>query len=81
LLIGYTLNKCIFNGAKPCKFQNGVTRWPSGFPLRWCQALDLKEGEEIDIHLAGARVFEVSRKPGTKELLARLHEFRGRFAG
>ncbi len=59
-----------------------VSKWGNSlairFPAALVQALDLKEGEEIDIHLAGARVFEVSRKPGTKELLARLHEFRGR---
>jgi len=42
------------------------------------QALDLKEGEEIDLHLVGHRSFEVVKKPSVTELLARLHQFRGR---
>ena len=48
------------------------------FPAGLVQALDLKEGEEIELHLVGDRAFEVSKKPAVKELLARLHQFRGR---
>ena len=59
-----------------------VSKWGNSlavrFPANLVQALDLKEGEEIDLHLVGARAFEVSKKPGTKELLERLHQFRGR---
>jgi hypothetical protein len=32
-------------------------------------ALDLKEGDEIEIHVADEREFGVSRKPGREELL------------
>ena len=40
--------------------------------------LDLKEGEDIELHMVGARTFEVSKKTGAKELLAQLRQFRGR---
>ncbi len=36
------------------------------------KALTLKEGDEIEIHVAGARTFEVKRQPGASELLERL---------
>ncbi len=59
-----------------------VSRWGNSlavrFPAGLVQALDLKEGEEVDLHLVGERSFEVSKKPNVKALLARLHEFRGR---
>ena len=59
-----------------------VSKWGNSlavrFPAGLVQALDLKEGEEIDLHLVGARAFEVVKKPDVKELLARLHQFRGR---
>ena len=59
-----------------------VSKWGNSlavrFPASLVQALDLKEGEEIDLHLVGARSFEVTKKPSVRELLARLHQFRGR---
>lgn len=59
-----------------------VSKWGNSlavrFPAILVQSLDLKEGEEIDLHMVGARSFEVSKKPGTKALLARLRQFRGR---
>lgn len=59
-----------------------VSKWGNSlavrFPASLVQALDLKEGEEIDLHLVGARSFEVVKKPAVHELLARLHQFRGR---
>lgn len=59
-----------------------VSKWGNSlavrFPANLVQALDLKEGEEVDLHLVGARTFEVAKKPGTKVLLERLHQFRGR---
>ena len=48
------------------------------FPTGLVQALNLKEGEEIDLHLVGVRSFEIVKKPSVPELLARLHQFRGR---
>ena len=41
-------------------------------------ALTLREGDEIEIHVAGARAFEVKRKPQARELLAQLRKYRGR---
>ena len=59
-----------------------VSKWGNSLAIRFpailVQALDLKEGEEIDLHLVGSRAFEIVKKPSVKELLARLHQFRGR---
>ncbi len=59
-----------------------VSKWGNSlavrFPASLVQALDLKEGEEIDLHLVGTRSFEVAKKPSAHELLTRLHQFRGR---
>lgn len=42
------------------------------------EALTLKEGDEIEIEVAGVRRFEVKKCPGACELLARSRIFRGR---
>jgi antitoxin MazE len=58
-----------------------VANWGNSLAVRLpacvVQALDLKGGYEIEIHLADEREFGVSRKPGRKELLRRLRAFRG----
>lgn len=59
-----------------------VSKWGNSLAVRLpasvVEALKLKEGEEIEIHAAGARSLEVARKPCNRELLARLRKFRGR---
>ena len=44
-----------------------VSKWGNSlavrFPAALVQALDLKEGEEIELHLVGSRSFEVDKKP------------------
>ncbi len=59
-----------------------VSKWGNSlavrFPAVLVQALDLKEGEEIDLHLVGSRSFEVAKKPTVTALLERLHQYRGR---
>jgi antitoxin MazE len=59
-----------------------VSKWGNSlavrFPASLVQALDLKEGEEVELHMVEARTFEVSKKAGAKELLAQLRQFRGR---
>jgi antitoxin MazE len=59
-----------------------VAKWGNSLAVRLpavlVQALDLKEGEEISLHAVNARTFEVAKKKDVKELLARLHQFRGR---
>jgi antitoxin MazE len=42
------------------------------------EALGLKEGDDIEIHVAGRRMFEIERAPAAQELLRRLRKFRGR---
>jgi antitoxin MazE len=42
------------------------------------EALELREGDDIEIRIADRRQFEIARKPGRDELLKRLRAFRGR---
>ena len=59
-----------------------VAKWGNSLAVRLpavvVEALQLKEGDEIEIHLADERVFAVARKPGREEWLKRLRAFRGR---
>ncbi len=59
-----------------------IAKWGNSLAVRLpatvVKALRLKEGDEIEIHVAGARQFSVARKPGRDELLKRLRAFRGR---
>ena len=58
-----------------------VARWGNSLAVRLpaavVEALDLREGDDIDIHVADAREFIVARKPGREELVRRLRAFRG----
>jgi antitoxin MazE len=59
-----------------------VSKWGNSLAVRLpaavVQALDLKEGEEIELHVTGERTLEVARKPGAAELLTRLRRLRGK---
>lgn len=59
-----------------------VAKWGNSLAVRIpaaiVDALKLKEGDEIEIEMTGPRAFEIARKPGAAELLARLRKFRGR---
>ena len=59
-----------------------IAKWGNSLAVRLpasvVDALELKEGDEIEIHVADAREFAVSRKPGRGELLKRPRAFRGR---
>jgi antitoxin MazE len=59
-----------------------VAKWGNSLAVRLpaalVQALDLKEGENIELHAVGTRSLEVDRKPDAVALLARLRAFRGR---
>jgi antitoxin MazE len=59
-----------------------VAKWGNSLAVRLpaavVEALKLKEGDEIEIHIAGARQFIVARKPAREELLKRLRAYRGR---
>jgi len=47
-------------------------------PASVVEALELKEGDDIEIHVQGMRTFAITKTPDTKELLTRLRKFRGR---
>jgi antitoxin MazE len=59
-----------------------VAKWGNSLAVRLPQgvveALDLKEGDSIDVHVAGRRTFEIEKTPAPRELLKRLRKFRGR---
>lgn len=59
-----------------------VAKWGNSLavrlPLAVVEALELKAGDDVEIRVADAREFAVSRKPGREDLLRRLREFRGR---
>jgi antitoxin MazE len=59
-----------------------VAKWGNSLAVRLpaavVEALELKEGDEIEIHVADKREFGVSRKPGHEELVKHLRTFRGR---
>ena len=58
-----------------------VAKWGNSLALRLpavvVEALKLKEGDEIEVHIADARRLLVARKPGREELLKGLRRFRG----
>ena len=59
-----------------------VAKWGNSLAIRLpavvVEALGLKEGDEIEIHVADGKHFGVARKPARAELLKRLRAFRGR---
>lgn len=58
-----------------------VAKWGNSLAVRLpaalVHALDLSEGENIELHIVGARSFEVERRPDTTDLLLRLRKLRG----
>ncbi len=59
-----------------------VAKWGNSLAIRLpaavVEALELKPGDEVDVHVADARELGIARKPGREELLKRLRAFRGR---
>ena len=59
-----------------------ISKWGNSLAVRLpaavVEALGLKEGEEIELHVSGNRSLEVARKPSRRELLSRLRKYRGR---
>ena len=47
-------------------------------PAAVVEAMSLKEGDEIEIEVAGPQAFAIARKPDVAELHTRLRKFRGR---
>lgn len=59
-----------------------VAKWGNSLAIRLPQsvvdALKLREGDDIQVEIAGARSFEIGVKPSSAQLLARLRKLRGR---
>jgi len=57
-----------------------ISKWGNSLAIRLpsavVDALDLKEGEQIEIRIAGERIFEVRRDPSKSRALARLRKLR-----
>lgn len=59
-----------------------IAKWGNSLAVRLpaavVEALELKEGDDIEITVGDARQFGISRRPDREELLKRLRAFRGR---
>jgi antitoxin MazE len=59
-----------------------VSKWGNSLAVRLpaavVEVLDLKEGDDIQIEVAGARLFAVKRDAAEGDVLSRLRAFRGR---
>lgn len=59
-----------------------VAKWGNSLAVRLpaavVEALEIKEGDDIEIEIADAHNFGIRKKPGARALLARLRQYRGR---
>ena len=59
-----------------------ISKWGNSLAVRLpaavVEALELHEGDNIEVDIVGSRHLEISKSPSNKELLARLRKFRGR---
>jgi antitoxin MazE len=57
-----------------------VSKWGNSLAIRLpgsvVRALELKEGDEIEVHVAGDRAFDVARDHSRDRALARIRAFR-----
>ncbi|OOW77262.1 AbrB family transcriptional regulator [Xanthomonas campestris pv. vitiswoodrowii] len=49
-------------------------------PVSFVEALELREGDEVEVIVDGPRLFKVRKKPGLQATLDRLRYFRGRLS-
>lgn len=58
-----------------------VSKWGNSLAIRLpaavVEVLGLKEGDDVEVRVAGADAFEIERRPTNREVLARLRRFRG----
>jgi antitoxin MazE len=59
---------------KVCKWGNSLA---IRLPAAIVEILDLKVGDDVEIHVAGTRTFDAAQKADRHELLERLRRFRG----
>jgi antitoxin MazE len=59
-----------------------VSKWGNSLAIRLPAAvvdtLGLKEGDDIEVVVAGARTFAVKKAPSVRAILSRLRRYRGR---
>ena len=59
-----------------------VSKWGNSLAVRLpaavVEALTLKEGDNIEIHVADGRTFAIKKRPAARKLLVQLRKFRGR---
>ena len=59
-----------------------VSKWGNSLAIRLpavlVKALDLKEGDDVEVEVAGTRRLTFRRKTDAREFLARLRRYRGR---
>jgi antitoxin MazE len=59
-----------------------VAKWGNSLAVRLpaavVEALGLKEGDDVDVHVLGARSFGVAKAPSARQLLTKLRKYRGR---
>ena len=59
-----------------------VSKWGNSLAIRLpaavVSALDLNEGDDIEVIIADDRVFKVKKKPGKEAFLAKLRKCRGK---
>jgi antitoxin MazE len=58
-----------------------VAKWGNSLAIRLPAAvvdiMDLKEGDDVDIRVAGTSTLEIERSRGLEDMLARLRKYRG----
>ncbi len=59
-----------------------VFKWGNSLAIRLpatvVEALELRDGDDVEIRILESRVFEVTKKQDARELLKRLRKFRGK---
>jgi antitoxin MazE len=59
-----------------------IAKWGNSLavriPVAVVEALGLREGDDVEVHVTGTQAFALAKKAGSKELLARLRRYRGR---
>ena len=57
-----------------------VAKWGNSLAIRLPASvvgtLELKEGDEVEVHVAGERAFDIARDKGRERALARIRAFR-----
>ncbi len=59
-----------------------ISKWGNSLSIRIpaavIEALELEEGDDIEVVVANESTFGIRKKPSSQTLLKRLHKFRGR---